>query len=323
MTEPAQSILFVVDGKTLEAMSLVLVASIARHHDTKNAVRVVAYAPASAQLNPATLALYAACHVQVDPLPSAEGLWKRPYPHGNKLLAMAQPRPSQRSIFLDTDIVLQGPITDLAPASPDEVLAVPEGKPTWGKTGDAWERAYRFFGLQLPSRRVTLTRGRRRAFLPYFNAGFVAFSDQALDDQGRSFGQLWLDFARRFDWDCPVANKRPWLDQITLPLVMAFHDIPYQVLEEVYNFSTSERADLSALPQARVVHYHRATYFNALPNAAAHLQAVRALVPEALHPQLEVLLALYTQTPAWSPDPAAQGPAEDPDAEPWDESSDA
>lgn len=321
MAEPAQSIIFVVDGKALEAMSLVLAASVARHHDTETEVRLIAYVSASTHLNPATLALYAACGVRVAPLPEAAGRWKRPYPHGNKLLAMAEPRPSQRTIFLDTDMVVQGRLTDLVAQSPHQVFAVPEGKPTWGKKGDAWERAYRFFDLPLPQARITLMRGRRREFLPYFNAGYVSFSDLPLDQDGRAFGRLWLDFAVNFDWNCAVANKRPWLDQITLPLVMAYYGLDCAIQPESFNYSTSERADLSQAAQARILHYHRATYFNALPNAEAHLAAVRARVPDSLQAELEVMLALYTQTPAWTPDPAA--PPEDPDAEPWDQTSDA
>ncbi len=294
----AQSIIFVVDGKGLEAMSLVLAASIARWHD-RDEVQAIAYVsePTLPNLSPATLALYQACGVQIAPLASAKGMWRKPYPHGNKIIAAASPRTSRRTTFLDTDIVLQGCITDIEPADSHEVFVVPEGKPTWGKEGDAWARAYAFFDLPLPTERVTLMRGRRKQFLPYFNAGVISFSDLPLDGD-KPFGAVWLEMARRFDWECAVANKRPWLDQITLPLVMAYHGLGCATLPEVYNYSVSERADLSQVHLAKVVHYHRAMYFNALPNAAEHLEAVRQRVPAALREELETLLTLYTQTPA-------------------------
>jgi hypothetical protein len=300
LPQPPVSILFVVDGKRLEAMSLILAASLAQHHDTENGVRLLAYVKATEQPNmdPATLALYEACGVQIARLPLAEeGLWAKPYPHGNKILAAAQPRDSQRSIFLDTDMVCVGPITDVAESRPHEVFVVPEGAPTWGKEGDRWARAYDFIGQPVPEARVTLTRGRKISYPPYFNGGFVGFSDQPITAEGKTFGQLWLDFASHFDRICPIGGKRPWLDQITLPLAMAQHGIGYQVLPETYNFSVSERKRLGKVAHARMVHYHRTMYFKALPLAEAYLQAVRDKVPARHHAALDVLLEQFSGPP--------------------------
>jgi hypothetical protein len=298
MTEAAESIIFVVDGKGLEAMSLLLAASLARQHDPAE-VQLIAYVSDTyaPNLDPATRALFRACRVRIDPLPSAEGMWKKAYPHGNKILACAAPRTSRRTTFLDTDMVCQAPITGIPSSDPHEVFAVPEGKPTWGKKGDAWERAYRFFDLAMPEERVKLTRGRMLEFVPYFNAGFVSFSDLPLAEDGRNFGALWLDHARRFDWECAVANKRPWLDQVTLPLTMASYGLNCLVLPEVFNYSISEREDLSAVQAAKMVHYHRPAYFNSLPHAADFLDLARAKVPATLQANLETLLEVFTQAP--------------------------
>lgn len=298
MTEAAESIIFVVDGKKLEAMALVLAASLARQHDPREVQLIAyvsdAYAPS---LEPATRALFDACHVRIDPLPSGEGRWKKAYPHGNKLLACAAPRSSRRTTFLDTDMVCQAPITGIPGADPHEVYAVPEGKPTWGKDGDAWERAYRFFDLPMPEARVRLTRGRFLEFVPYFNAGFVSFSDLPLDEDGRNFGALWLDHASRFDFGCAVANKRPWLDQVTLPLVMASYGLNCLVLPEVFNYSISEREDLSQVAEAKMVHYHKPAYFNTLPHAGEFLDLARSKVPGPLQANLESLLEVFTEAP--------------------------
>lgn len=317
MTEPAESIIFVVDGKKLEAMSVVLAASLARQHDPA-AVQLIAYVSAAYAplLEPATRALFAACRVRIDPLPSGEGMWKKPYPHGNKLLACASPRSSRRTTFLDTDMVCQAPITGIPGADPHEVYAVPEGKPTWGKDGDAWERAYRFFDLPMPEARVRLTRGRFLEFLPYFNAGFVSFSDLPLDEDGSNFGALWLDHASRFDFGCAVANKRPWLDQITLPLVMARYGLNCLVLPEIFNYSISEREDLSEVATAKMVHYHRPAYFNTLPHAGDFLDLARAKVPPDLQSNLETLLEAFTKAPPrqYDADPAETDSLAEPSA---------
>lgn len=297
MADPAQSIIFVVDGKGLETQALLLAASIARHHDTQSAVRAVAYVSKVSQgnLDPATRALFEACGVEIAPLPDGTGRWKKDYPHGNKLLACSALRASQRTIFLDTDVVCQTDITRLPIEDPLEVFAVPEGKPTWGKDGDAWERAYRFFDLPLPEERVTLMRGRKLEYWPYFNAGFVSFSETPLEEDGRRFGQLWLEFASRFDWHCPVANKRPWTDQVTLPLVMAEYGLTCVTLPEIYNYSISDREDLSELPLAKLVHYHRAAYFNTMPHAGDMLDDVYQRTPARHHESLAQMLTHFTE----------------------------
>ncbi|MDP1576877.1 MAG: hypothetical protein Q8L76_08960, partial [Cypionkella sp.] len=87
MLDAKESILFVVDGTGLEAQSLLLAASLAKHHPDRSTVDLIAYvSPRSAgSLTEVTRALYAHCGVQVQPLPSADGIWAKPYPHGNKI----------------------------------------------------------------------------------------------------------------------------------------------------------------------------------------------------------------------------------------------
>ena len=292
---PPQSIIFVVDGKKLEAMSLILATSLARHHAVGRDVDLIAYVSGTTldTLNPATRAIYAALGVKTAVLPSARGMWRVDYPHGNKILACAAPRASQRTTFLDTDMLCQAPITDIAAESPHEVFVVPEGVRTWGKNPADWHKAYAFCDLPLPTGRVTLTRGNRTEFYPYFNAGFISFSDLPLADDGSSFGQLWLNTARRFDYACDVANKRPWLDQITLPLVMAEHALDCLVLPDTYNYSISARDSLSALPLAKMVHYHRAGYFGTMPQARALMDQLRDQTPARLRDDLDLLMAVH------------------------------
>ena len=75
MLDAKESILFVVDGTGLEAQSLLLAASLAKHHPDRSTVDLIAYvSPRSAgSLTEVTRALYAHCGVQVQPLPSADG----------------------------------------------------------------------------------------------------------------------------------------------------------------------------------------------------------------------------------------------------------
>lgn len=284
MSEAKDSIIFVVDGPGLEAQSLLLAASLAKHHPDRDQVALIAYvSPRSAgSLSEVTRALYDHCGVQMRPLPSADGIWAKTYPHGNKILACAAPRGSTRSLFIDTDTVCLGALTGLDLTEPDAVALVPEGLPTWGKEDDKWPRAYDFFGLPLPEDRVKLTRGRQLDYLPYFNGGFVSFSDLPRPGAVKNFAQDWLQTAIDFDHGCPIKGKRPWLDQITLPLTMKRFGYSYQVLHELWNFSIADRLKLSRAKKARLIHYHRWVHLKRLDFHTNFIADALGCVPAAM-----------------------------------------
>jgi hypothetical protein len=121
--------------------------------------------------------LYKACGVTLRPLPDLPE-WRAPFPHGNKMVAATDRRDTSRAVFLDTDMVCLRPLLAMAGLSANTVAAAPEGVPTWGGGDDRWDRAYAHFGLPYPTERVRLLRGRKKEFVPYFNAGFVAFPDR-------------------------------------------------------------------------------------------------------------------------------------------------
>ena len=259
-----EAVIFVVDGAKLEAMSVLLAASLARHTKAGN-VALIAYVTEKTRkrLQRGSKDLYAACGVTVADLPVAKGVWQKKYPHGNKILACAEPRDCDRTTFLDTDMICLRQITDLSLPDPASLAAVPEGLPTWGKNGEAWTRAYGHFGLPVPEARVTLTRGKRQDFPPYFNAGFLSFPEKVAAHPDKTFGQLWLETARDFDFNCAIADKRPWLDQVTLPLTLARYGIPFHALSDLFNFSISERARLGHTRKAAMIHYHKSEYLDA------------------------------------------------------------
>ncbi|OYU40585.1 MAG: hypothetical protein CFE33_00300 [Pseudorhodobacter sp. PARRP1] len=288
MTDAEDSIIFVVDGQGLEAQSLLLAASVAKHHPDRQKVALIAYvSPRSANsLSPVTRALYARCGVQMRPLPAADTVWAKPYPHGNKILACAAARTSQRSLFIDTDTVCAAPLLGIALQDQTAVAAVPEGLPTWGKEPDKWPRAYAFFDLPMPEDRVQLTRGRQLDYPPYFNAGFISFSDLPRADTGENFAQSWLRTAMEFDHRCPIKGKRPWLDQITLPLTMKRFGFGYQVLPEAWNFSIADRVKLHRAKKARLIHYHRGVHLRRLDFYNDFIANALACVPVAMEAAL-------------------------------------
>lgn len=259
------SILFVADGERLERQSWLLASSLAAAHEGEARPRLIAYASAEKMggVSVLTRDLYDACGIELRVLPDPPD-WRAPYPHGNKMVAAADARGTARAVFLDTDMVCLRPLLDMAYLDANTVAAAPEGVPTWGRDDDRWARVYAHFNLPYPTDRVRLLRGRRKEFVPYFNAGFVAFPDRPSAD-GDRFADRWIETALGIDHDCRVGGKRPWLDQISLPLTLARFGYETRVLDETWNYSLARRKDLGRTPDVHVYHYHRFRYLAQAP----------------------------------------------------------
>lgn len=254
---PDIAFLFVVEGARLEAQSLLLASSLRRHHP---GAMIIGYRPQTAEQPPSAVqAMFRAVGGLLSPLPSAQGLWRGAYPHGNKIIALAQPRDAAISVFLDTDMVMTAPLDANDLPRHGEIAVVPEGIQSWGKEEGRWERVYAHFGLEMPEERIRLLRGARRRSPPYFNAGFVAQRETDRVD-GMTFGQLWSDTASRIDHEVGVGNKRPWLDQIALPVAMRRFGLRARIIDEAANFSISNGRALPDPFSPKILHYHRARF---------------------------------------------------------------
>lgn len=272
------SIFFVADGARLEQQSWLLAASLAQAHASGPRPDLIAYASADwlPRMARATRDLFEACGVGLRALPPSPD-WARPYPHGNKLAAAIDRRDTGRAVFLDTDMVCTAPLTALADLPADTVAAAPEGVPTWGRDDDRWDRVYAHFDLPYPTERIRLLRGRKRPFVPYYNAGLVAFPD------GAPFAGQWIETALEIDHHCRVGGKRPWLDQISLPLTLARFGYRARVLDETWNYALSRRKSMAAAADARILHYHRFRYLRQAPRWHDLLEDFWALLPARHH----------------------------------------
>jgi hypothetical protein len=120
------------------------------------------------------------------------------------------------------------------------ISAAIEGCYNSGKHEGYWETAYGIFDLPVPDERVKLARA--GAGSPYFNAGAVAFPI--------GFGKCWLEAAQELDrnvhglWD-----RRPWLDQIALPVAMHRAGLHHKHLDNRFNFSTTHRPLKETMPK--------------------------------------------------------------------------
>ena len=118
---------------------------------------------------------------------------------------------------------------------------------------------------------------------PYYNAGVIAVRD------GDSLAEAWLDTAQRIDSAARIGPKRPWLDQIALPVAAARLGWRVRPLGEVFNYPC-HLAELGRdLPY--LAHYHWPSILEPSP---AMMHRIRTLLSD--HPELGEILA---RDPDW------------------------
>lgn len=230
--------IYVVDPPILTLEAILLSTSVRRHLPD---AELIAYCPSEKvdQL-PLPLREYMEeINTRFELMDTGE-YFPRPYRHGNKLIAAAQPRPHEYTIFLDTDVVIWQPFDMGSMVAPAVVSAAPEGRRTWGKPAGAWDVAYSVFNMTTPEERIRMARTGVES-PPYFNAGVVSFPNGPVG-KFSNFGECWLKTAIELDdpkHDIP--ERRPWLDQIALPIAIRRAGLNYRVLDDCYNLSLTHK----------------------------------------------------------------------------------
>jgi hypothetical protein len=240
------TLVFVAHGGPLEAKSALLAASLARDYlPGKIVCRVMRPAALWGALDPETEALLEDLGVRLLP---AENRVDETYAHGNKVAAFDGI--SGPAVFLDSDILLMCPFSwhpDLDTELGCDIAAKPADIDTFARGGGSWARVWKLFDLDVPPRSQVSTAS-REAMRPYFNAGFLAVRD------GDAFSAMWVDTVRRIDADARIGNKRPWLDQIGLPVAAARLGWPIRDLDDRFNFPCHLAPIAGASPY--FAHYH-------------------------------------------------------------------
>lgn len=272
------SFFFVMDGPRFQVPGVLLASSLRMQMGDE--VEIIAYVPESRGLAmPRVIELLLhQLAVDVRLMQTDHVTWAQPYPHGNKIIASCQPRDSDLSVFLDTDTVCCAPM-DFSEV-PDDVsfFGVPEGVPTWKVEDEAWQPIYDMFGLPLPQQRVRLVRGRLIEMLPYFNAGFVGFREKP-DVPGTRLPDLWLDTALRLDFNETIEGKRPWLDQIALPVAAARAGGRLHVLPHSYNYSLYRRRPEERSFAPQLAHYHMPVHYRSWDSCRAVTEHTLEICP--------------------------------------------
>ncbi|MBL9049243.1 MAG: hypothetical protein JNK19_03930 [Tabrizicola sp.] len=145
------------------------------------------------------------------------------YPHGNKIEALAA-LPEAPFLFLDTDTLITGPLSEVA-FDFSRPAASMRRENTWPKIElygpsltQTWKALYDRFDLDFASSfDLTHPDDYWQRYL-YFNAGWF------FHESPRAFGNRFLAWAKNIRDNPPqelvCQELYPWLDQITLPLVV-------------------------------------------------------------------------------------------------------
>lgn len=255
---PRLTVYFIVEPPEYQVMACYLAASLrANYGDT---VALVGYCPVQkldlvhSQVKQALANLNCDLRGMV-----TEGRFDPPYPHGNKILATLEPRDTEFSCFMDSDILTLRPSLVDNLVKKGCVSLTPAASMGWGKQS-VWPAIYAAGDMPMPSERIRLmkqTKGNGR--MPYFSSGLFSFPEQYRTAEGKSFPQVWMDVAQTLDAaDLPA--KRPYLDQMSLPLAIRKSGLTWNLLPDEQHFILGGKARGEPLPKDRdiyAVHYRQ------------------------------------------------------------------
>jgi hypothetical protein len=243
---------YIVEPPDYQYMACKLLASIRCNFGPE--VAAVGYCPAHriAGIDPCVHKAHEIMGAEILPMDTIDG-WDTPYPHGNKILAALQPRDSDYSAFVDSDVLFLKPNTPENLCREGHVSCSAAASLRW--TGDEiWDLIWPAFGMDVPPERLPLMRERRGDRVPYFSSGLVVF-----EENGKTrFPDVWYETALALDKVEEVPNRRPYLDQFSLPVAIKRAGLNWNVLPEEQHFILGGRMRGNPLPKDKdifTVHY--------------------------------------------------------------------
>lgn len=253
VVEPSLTFIYIVEPPTYEVMACTLLATIREFFPP--GVRAVGYCPAHrmAELSPSVLRAHAMMGAEVRPM-GTEARWDTPYPHGNKILACLEPRDTDFTAFVDSDVAFLRPNRPETLVREGHVSCSVAASMQWGGQ-EVWPRIWGAFGLDVPGERVDLMR-RGTSVAPYFSAGLVVFPEAA--GPGGRFPEVWYDSARAVDRIGGLDGRRPYLDQMSLPVAIRRSGLNWNILPEEQHYILGGKIKGEKLPEDReifTVHY--------------------------------------------------------------------
>ena len=237
---------FICQKGNLEIKALLLAASLKRFLKCNYEIIAVIPSPESTWGKPSTTTL-----TQLEDLGVKITYTPNPintnYPIGNKISCLAVDTDADKIIFLDSDTLCCRDFEGDDRFNID-FNSKPADVSSFSKDENNWNYIYTKFGLSIPTERV-LTTVSHELSLPYFNAGMIAVNNNC------NFGQAWADICREIDNDPKITNKRPWLDQVGLPVTVKKLGLEYDCLDDRFNYP-AHMISLNHQEPPYFCHYH-------------------------------------------------------------------
>lgn len=255
---PSLTLFFIVEPPNYQYMACYLAASIRKHMPEE--VELIGYCPGHrlAEVDPAVVETLRRMKVEIRTF-EAKGHFDPAYPHGNKILACLEPRDTDYSGFMDSDILMIRKNSIGALIKDGHVSASPAASMYWAPQ-KVWKTIYGSLDMPVPEERVMLMRDKRKPMIPYFSSGFVLFSEAYRTNEGQSFPQVWLDTAQRVDKIPDLEKKRPYLDQMSLPLAIRRAGLEWNILPEEHHYILGGQLRGEPFPEEQeifTVHYRK------------------------------------------------------------------
>lgn len=254
MARPVLTFAYIVEPEDYQIMACTLLASIRTYFG--NTVQAVGYCPAHriAEVHPAVFKAHQMMGAEIRPMTTL-GMWDTDYPHGNKIIAAMQPRDTDFSAFIDSDVMFLRPNDPANLCRMGHVSCSVAASLRWAGQ-EVWETIYDVFDMPLPTERVRMMRQTGPEVMPYYSAGLVVFPEDG-GPQGR-FPDVWYDTARTLDRVETLENRRPYLDQMTLPLAITRAGLAWNQLPEEQHYILGGKLRGKGLPddmEVFTVHY--------------------------------------------------------------------
>ncbi|MGL6210410.1 MAG: hypothetical protein ACRC14_11345, partial [Paracoccaceae bacterium] len=233
--KPRLTVYFIVEPPDYELMACYLAASLREQFG--QSVALVGYCPAPklGTVNPDVRTVLGRLNCDLRTF-EVEGRFTPAYPHGNKILATLEPRDTEFSCFMDSDVLCIRPNAVENITKPGHVSLSKAASMNWAPQ-TIWDQIYATVGMEMPTERFRLMKQRRgEARVPYFSSGLFSFPEQHRTAEGKSFPQVWMDVAQTIDADPALDRKRPYLDQMSMPLAIRKAGLDWNILPDEQHF---------------------------------------------------------------------------------------
>lgn len=190
------------------------------------------------------------------------------YPTINRIFCLQIPTDADKVVVIDSDMLCMRPFED-EPRFGIPFNSKPASLRTFTTDIGPWRAAYAETDVPMPDMRMPTTVS-RQYIPPYFNTGLVAV------DRECGLGPAWLECCARIMGNPSVPEVGRWADQIALAVAVEKLGLPYDCLDDRYNFPLRLRPlEEESLPY--FCHYGNVRSATREP---AVVEAVRALVSE-------------------------------------------